>query len=521
MAVGALRLREHRAHDWASGRGCVAVVEKVRRREAACSGIGLENRIMAMFVTPRDRSRASNLTVALIALFVLALAFLLGQRASVWWLGLLVIGLGALVLLARPSLGLFTVVLAALVAPLEIGTGTDVRLNPVTLLIPAVAAIWVLDMIRRRAIRFTPSPVNRPLLLFLGASLLSLFIGRAIWDPATPVKDNFILVQLAQWAIFAFSALAFWLTANLVMDEKFLWRLTAAFLLVGGGVAILRPLPGLGVLATHLATAAFIRAPFWVLLAALAGGQLLWNRQLSPPWRLFLGAALVATLAYAFVEQQEAASNWVGIAAVAAVLIWLRFPRLRWPLVTLILILAPIGILFSAVYNFAGGDQEWEVSGGSRLVLIQRVVEVTLRNPLTGLGPAAYRPYANVKPLPYQRAYWVAPLINSHNNYVDLFAHGGILGLALFAWLVAGVARLGLRLRRRYRDGFAAGYVNGMLAAGAGSLVIMALADWLLPFVYNIGFPGFQASVLVWLFLGGLVALENFSGQEPGARDQE
>ena len=48
-----------------------------------------------------------------------------------------------------------------------------------------------------------------------------------------------------------------------------------------------------------------------------------------------------------------------------------------------------------------------------------------------------------------------------------------------------------------------------MLAAGAARLVIMLFADWILPFVYNIGFPGFQASVLVWLFLGGLVALEN------------
>lgn len=475
-----------------------------------------------MFVTLRDRSRSSNLTVALIALFVLALAFLLGQRASVWWLGLLVIGLGALILLARPSLGLFTLVLAALVAPLEIGTGTDVRLNPVTLLIPAVAAIWVLDMIRRRAIRFTPSPVSRPLLLFLGASLLSLFVGRATWDPMTPVKDNFILVQLAQWAIFAFSALAFWLTANLVMDEKSLWRLTAAFLLVGGGVAILRPLPGLGALATRLATVAFIRAPFWVLLAALAGGQLLWNRQLSPPWRLFLGAALVATLVYAFVEQQEAASNWVGIAAVAAVLTWLRFPRLRWPLVIVILSLTLVGVLFPTLYEFAGGDQEWTMSGQPRLILIGRVIGVTLRNPITGLGPAAYRLYASREPLVIAGNHlWVGAVVSSHNNYADLFAHGGILGLALFGWFVVEAGRLGRRLHRRYLAGFAAGYANGLLAAGVGSLVIMALADWLLPFVYNIGFPGFQASVLVWLFLGGLVALENFSGQEPGARDQE
>ena len=47
-----------------------------------------------------------------------------------------------------------------------------------------------------------------------------------------------------------------------------------------------------------------------------------------------------------------------------------------------------------------------------------------------------------------------------------------------------------------------------------GALIIMALADWILPFVYNIGFPGFQASVLVWLFLGGLVFLESLPPNE-------
>ena len=48
-----------------------------------------------------------------------------------------------------------------------------------------------------------------------------------------------------------------------------------------------------------------------------------------------------------------------------------------------------------------------------------------------------------MKPLLYGRAYWVAPRISSHNNYVDLFAHGGILGLLLFFWFAWEVARLG------------------------------------------------------------------------------
>ena len=76
------------------------------------------------------------------------------------------------------------------------------------------------------------------------------------------------------------------------------------------------------------------------------------------------------------------------------------------------------------------------------------------------------------------------------------------------------MARLGVNLRTAYSHGFASAYVNGSLAAGLSALVMMALADWILPHVYNIGFPGFQASVLIWLFWGGLVALQQLAKRE-------
>lgn len=469
----------------------------------------------------RIRGRTFNFTVVLVALAVLALAFLLGRRASMLWLGLLLGGGAALVLLARPVLGLPALVLASLAVPLDLSTGTDVNLNAASLLVPGLAVLWLADRARRRSVAVAPSRTNLPLLLFLAAGLLSLLIGRATWDPTIPVKDSFILVQLAQWAIFAFSALAFWLPANLAANERWLRRLTAVFLLVGGGLAVLRMLPGVGGVVERFTTIAFIRAPFWALLAGLAGGQLLFNRRLAPGWRAGLLLALAASVYYAFVQGQETASNWVGLAVVLAVLTWLRFRQLRWPLLALAAALALLGLLFPAVYDFAGGDEEWETSGASRLALIERVTRVTMRNPITGLGPAGYRPYANATPLRYLGAYWTDPKISSHNNYVDLFAHGGVLGLLLFGWFAWEVARLGIGLRRRFRDGFAAGYVNGMLATGAASLAIMMLADWILPFVYNVGFPGFQASVLVWLFMGGLVALEDPSGQNARGVQQE
>lgn len=462
-----------------------------------------------MTITLRARSRSYSLTVVLVTLAVLVLAFLLGQRASPRWLGLIAAGIGGVVLLAQPALGLFALVIAALVVPLEFGTGTDVQINPASLLVPVLLGVWLLDMIRRRQVLFARSPVNQPLLLFLAASLLSLLIGRATWDPTVPISGNFLVVQLAQWAIFAFSGGVFWLAANLLADEVSLRRLTQAFLLVGGLVAIVIATQGIGAVVGRFATIAAIRAPFWILLAGLAGGQLLFDRQASVFWRMFLLAVLLAVLFYAFRLQQEAVSNWVGVAAVAGVLVWLRWPRLRLSVVAIIVTLIVIGILFPSIYEFAGGDAEWQGSGGSRLALIERVVSVTMRNPITGLGPAAYRPYANLLPLQYGRAYWTNPVINSHNNYVDIFAHTGLVGLALFLWFMVEVALLSWRLRQRFQAGFAAGYANGMLAVWAGIMVAMLLLDWFLPFVYNVGFPGFQASVLVWLFMGGLAAIKN------------
>ncbi len=64
--------------------------------------------------------------------------------------------------------------------------------------------------------------------------------------------------------------------------------------------------------------------------------------------------------------------------------------------------------------------------------------------------------------------------------------------------------------------GFARGYVYACLGGLAGTLVAGMLGDWFLPFVYNIGLAGFRASMLGWLFLGGLVAVEEMGRRGGG-----
>ena len=41
-----------------------------------------------------------------------------------------------------------------------------------------------------------------------------------------------------------------------------------------------------------------------------------------------------------------------------------------------------------------------------------------------------------------------------------------------------------------------------------GTLFAGMLGDWFLPFVYNVGMRGFRTSVLGWIFLGGVVVIE-------------
>lgn len=436
-------------------------------------------------------------------------AYYLGGRPSALWLFAVVLAGGGLAMVLRPILGLFALIPTALLFRLQISTGTDVPITAAAALAPLLIGVWILDMLHRGKVPMATSRVNPPLVLFLLSGLLSLVIGNATWDPGVPRTEHFYLVQIVQWGIFATSAGVFWLAGNAMRDQKWLQWLTWAFLLIAGSLVILRVVPFGELIVNALVTEAFVRAPFWVLVFSLAAGQLLFNDTLLQLQRAFLATVLIATVFYVIVLTRENASQWVGVAVAAGILGWLRWPRLRWPLVSAIAVLAIVGVLVPTVWDFAGGDQEWNTSGGSRLALISRVIEVTMRNPITGLGPAAYRPYTMLTPLPYGNAYWIRPLISSHNNYVDLFSHAGLLGLGLFLWFMGELAWLSWRLRVRYPTGFAGGYVYAMFAAWGGIMVIMVFADWFLPFVYNIGFDGYQASILVWMFLGGLVALEN------------
>ena len=178
-----------------------------------------------------SQRRLPRIRFGLAVAALLTIAAILGRRATARGLLAALIGLGAFIMLQAPYLGLPALIAAALLVRHQFSTGTEVVLNASTLLVPILTLVWLFVRLMRRRLDWTGSRIDRPLALFLAAGLLSLLAGNVLWDPAIPRSGHFWLVQLAQWAIFAFSALALWLAANLLCSEKRLQDLVYFFLL--------------------------------------------------------------------------------------------------------------------------------------------------------------------------------------------------------------------------------------------------------------------------------------------------
>jgi O-antigen ligase len=452
----------------------------------------------------------------LVPLLVLAVAAYVGLQPSTRWLGLAVGALGFVLLLRYPGLSLVTLAALSFTVPFTFSTGTAVSLTPPVFLIVAVALVWLLDGVRRRSLRLPASRAVLPLMLFLLAGLLSLLAGRAYWDPLVPQSGNLLLVQLAQWGLFALSATIFIVAGDLGARGRWLQMATWVFLILGTVVVLGFYLPPVRRILGWSSPEMASRSMFWTWLTALAGGQLLFNRRLVIWVRLWLLALLLAAAYVLWFRLNDWISGWApfAVAVGTVVLLWLwRRSRVAAFVLALALVVLAV-VLYPAVFAHAGGEQELELSWGGRLLLYEATLDLVKDHPLLGLGPAAYRHYGYTRWLGMGagEALWVRPRVASHNNYIDVYAQGGLVGLGLFLWFLVEVGLLGWRLRSRFSNGFNVGYVHGALAGMVATLAAMMLADWFLPFVYNIGFTGFRTSALAWMFLGGLVALEQVVG---------
>jgi O-antigen ligase len=134
------------------------------------------------------------------------------------------------------------------------------------------------------------------------------------------------------------------------------------------------------------------------------------------------------------------------------------------------------------------------VTGGEAYSLLTRfpawsiVLEISKLNPILGIGIANYYWYTPI----YRILGYSGLHFSSHNNYIDILAQMGIIGLLCFLWFFWEAGRLGWRLKDNVPKGFTYAYVIGALGGLIGTLASGMLGDWILPFVYNVGLHGFR-----------------------------
>lgn len=432
--------------------------------------------------------RLRPLLVAGELVFIAALAFIASQRELALFI-FLPVGVGVvLTFLHWPSLGLIVASVAGLVVPFVGPSGLNVTMMLVALLL----GLWLLDVIvRQRQLQLMPLRTVWPLLCFLVVAIIAFGVGQLPWL-------NFALhaplgAQLGGLSVIVLSVSTFLLAAKQIPDLRWLSWLTWAFLGIGALSILVRSLlPAIGLPTGNIFQS--VSTVFYICVVSIAFSQALFNGDLRPGWRLTLGGLVLATLYILFVLKFVDKSGWLSVFVSIAAIIVARSWRAG-------LALIPVAVI-AALYMWTGLISTDEYSISTRFdawIIMGQIIKI---NPLFGLGFANYYWYTPLFPI---RGYAVS--FNSHNNYVDIVAQTGLVGMACILWFFWEVGRLGWRLRKDAPSGFARAYVYGALGVLAGMVVAGMFGDWVLPFFYNIGLNGFRTSMLGWLFLGGLVSL--------------
>jgi O-antigen ligase len=205
-------------------------------------------------------------------------------------------------------------------------------------------------------------------------------------------------------------------------------------------------------------------------------------------------------------NNREWTSGWLPSLVTIGTILWLRSWRLG--LAATLVAFAVFGILNADIfYSSVVSTNQYSIT--TRFATYPILFELIKANPIIGLGFANYSHYTYLYPI---MGYFVS--FNSHNNYMDIIAQTGFVGLVLFFCMMIAIGMRGWKLHKLDVDGFSSGYINACLGGMVGLLVSGMLGDWFLPYLYNIGIPGFRASIFSWIFLGGLLALGRILGTQ-------
>ncbi len=424
--------------------------------------------------------------------------------------------LGALAwLLRRRPAALPLLLVAALPfrVPIDLGAGEDANLLlPLYLVIGAGAIALAWDGLREGGARRGAEPV---LLLVALAAATALYGLQATYSADVPFAARnigFFIVPFA--AMFALLSEVEWSPRLLGLSLALLAGESVAFSLVGVWQHLAEQIFWNPALDRSNDFHFYFRANslFWdpniygrylALAAVLVLAVVMWTRE---PRRLALLAATLATLLAGLVVAFSQTS-FIAVLVGSAVLIGLRW-RAGWTAV-----LAPLALAAALVAVIALGgtseaeDEASEVSSG-RTTLAEGGWKLFRERPLLGQGSAAFsEAFGELEQVAEGQT------TVSHNEPITVAAEQGVVGLLVYAGLLAAAAWTLVSGMRRFAPGLGAApdAIGEPGAGGPGALALARIAiagAFAALLVHTIGYGGFLSDPLTWalLAIGGSLA---------------
>ena len=428
---------------------------------------------------------------------IIVTAILVSLVASYWGslqvlliLAVLLVGIGVVIVMTQhPPIGFILVFLSGIFIPFTGPSNT----NAVVVVIALMLVLWLLDMlVVKRKFEFINSRALLPVFIFLVISIVSFGMAQIPWFVFANQAP--LASQAGGFAIFTLSLGGLLLAAHLIQDLRWLKIIVWTFIALGA-IYIAARFVDFSLIDKFYNIGFTAGSMFWTWLVVLSLSQAMYNIHLKMRFRVFLAGLAFMTMYVAYVQANDWKSGWVPPLVGIAVLFAIRFKKY----IIFAVPFAALAVVYAAGKLISSDDYSW----GTRVDAWIIILTISRVSPILGMGFSNYYYYTPLFPI---RGWPVS--FNSHSQYIDLIAEVGIVGLLCFLWIFYEFGQLGWRLGSQLQDGFARSYAYGVLAGVAASLMAAFLVDWILPFVYNIGFHGFRASILLWIFYGGLVAIE-------------
>jgi hypothetical protein len=403
------------------------------------------------------------------------------------------------------ELGLAAMLLAGIFVRFRIPTGTASEIVISLLICVGCIVLWIIHMlVVEQRLTLKPASTNVPLLAFMATVVISWGWSRAFRDLLVHEAGH-PLVSVVATLVMVILPSCFLLVANTIRSVR--WLQALVWILLGAGLIALvvdlgshfgvGPMDALnnflhtnGVI--HINTHGLLS--MWCVSFALA--LALFDQRLSWWLRALLLVYIGAWVYWGFLIRIRWLSGWVPVFVAAAVIV---FMRSKWLFAVLVVVLLVGAGGYYWRTEFQG---ESERSGETRLAAYKVNWRITGKHLLFGTGPAGYASY--------YMSYFPTEAMASHSNYIDIVAQTGIIGTFFLLWFFGAQAWSSYKfsLKLHGQGDFAESLSVAILAGTTSCVIAMALGDWLLPFVYTQGIPGFDLAVFNWLFMGSLWALQ-------------